>query len=74
MEESQSIELIDAITLSCVECGQSFSICRSAVQSRVQKTCEKKRIAVTRRNILVQIRDLKVAEFARQGATKKLNY
>ena len=47
---------------------------RSAVQSRVQKTCEKKRIAVTRESILVQIRDLKVAEFVRQGAMKKLNY
>lgn len=46
---------------------------RSAVQSRVRKVCEEKRIAVTRENILAQLRDLKVAEFVRQDVTKKLN-
>lgn len=39
MDESQGIELIDAITLSCVECGQVFSICRSCW--RGQKSCSK---------------------------------
>ncbi len=29
MSEIQSAELIEGITLTCVECGQSFSICKS---------------------------------------------
>jgi len=39
MDESQSVELIDAITLNCIECGQIFSICRSCW--RGQKCCSK---------------------------------
>jgi hypothetical protein len=39
MNEVQNIELVDAITLTCVECGQSFSICRSCW--RGQKCCSK---------------------------------
>ena len=37
MDEFQNLDLIDAITLSCVECGQSFSVCRSCW--RGQKCC-----------------------------------
>ena len=37
MDEIQSIELLDAITLNCAVCGQSFSICSSCW--RGQKTC-----------------------------------
>jgi len=39
MDEVQNIELLDAITLTCTECGQSFSICRSCW--RGQKCCSK---------------------------------
>lgn len=39
MGEVQNIELHDAISLVCVECGQSFSICRSCW--RGQKCCSK---------------------------------
>lgn len=39
MNDIQSVELVDAITLSCIECGQSFSICRSCW--RGQKCCSK---------------------------------
>lgn len=59
--------------------GKSFQfvdlvgVGKKVVQRLVQKTCEKKRAEVTRKDILLQIRDSKVAEFARQGATKKLN-
>jgi hypothetical protein len=39
MDEAESVDLTDAITLSCTECGQSFSICRSCW--RGQKCCSK---------------------------------
>jgi hypothetical protein len=39
MNEVYSTEAVDAITLTCVECGQSFSICRSCW--RGQKCCSK---------------------------------
>ena len=39
MSEIQSAELIEGITLTCVECGQSFSICKSC--QRGQKCCSK---------------------------------
>ncbi len=39
MTESENAQLIDAIALTCVECGQDFSICRSCW--RGQKCCSK---------------------------------
>ena len=46
---------------------------RNVVQRVVLKVCEKKRIEVTRRNIQLQIKVLRMAVFVRQGAMKKLN-
>lgn len=39
MSEIQSTELTEGITLTCVECGQIFSICKSCW--RGQKCCSK---------------------------------
>ncbi|NUM60514.1 MAG: hypothetical protein HUU56_17970 [Bdellovibrionaceae bacterium] len=39
MSEIQSAELTEGITLTCVECGQIFSICKSCW--RGQKCCSK---------------------------------
>ena len=47
MDEVYSTEAVDAITLTCVECGQSFSICRSCW--RGQKCCSKTCSAQLRR-------------------------
>lgn len=39
MNDVKPVDLIDAITCRCVNCGQMFSVCRSCW--RGQKTCSK---------------------------------
>jgi len=39
MDELNELESVEAVTRSCVECGQEFSICRSCWRN--QKCCSK---------------------------------